>query len=147
MTTVKAPPSDTALAEPRAYARSSRRIQALAIDVLLHGTTLIALMSLLDLLGGQVPAAGAALGGWLGFTLFYEPVLVAWRGATLGHALSHLRVVDLESGRQPDLAHALIRFWLKATSGLVAFGFMAVTRRRQALHDLVAGTCVEEREP
>jgi len=146
MTTIDATHTDAALAAPPAYARFSRRIQALAIDVLVHGTTLITLMSLLDLLRGHRPAIGAAFAAWIGFALCYEPVLVSWRGATLGHTVAHLRVVDLETGGNPDAARAFARFWLKATSGVVACLFMVVTRRHQALPDLAVGTRVEERE-
>jgi uncharacterized RDD family membrane protein YckC len=146
MTSIDVAPVDPALAAPPAYARISRRIQAVAVDALVHGTTLIALMSLLELLREHREFIGGAFAGWLGFALLYEPVLVSRRGATLGHSLAHLRVVDLKTGGNPDATHAFARFWLKATSGLIALLFMAVTRRPQALHDLAAGTYVGERE-
>lgn len=146
MTSIDATDADRSLAALPASARFSRRIQALAVDILVHGTTLIALMSLLELMREHREFIGGAFAGWLGFTLLYEPVLVSRRGATLGHALAHLRVVDLETGGNPDAGHAFARFWLKATSGLITLVFMAVTRRHQALHDLAAGTYVGERE-
>ena len=135
-----------ALALRPAHARLSRRVHALAVDVLVHGSTLIALMSLLDLLRERHEFVGGAFAAWLGFALLYEPVLVARWGGTLGHAVAHLRVVDLETGGNPDAAHAFARFWLKAGSGPVALAFMALTRRPQAWHDLAAGTYVGERE-
>jgi uncharacterized RDD family membrane protein YckC len=145
MTSIEATRADHTLAAPLAYARFSRRFQAVAVDALVHGTTLIGLMSLLELLREHREFIGGAFAGWLGFTLLYEPLLVSRRGATLGHTLARLRVVDLETGGNPDVTHAFARFWLKVTSGLIALVVMAVTRRPQALHDLAAGTYVGER--
>ncbi len=144
MTTVNATQSDQPVIAAPAHARFCRRIQAAAIDVLVHGASLITLMSLLELAHGHRPVTGAAFAAWLGFAFLYEPVLVSWRGATLGHTLSGLRVVDLETGESPDAARALARFWLKATAGVIGFAVIALTGRPHALHDLAAGTCVEE---
>jgi uncharacterized RDD family membrane protein YckC len=144
MTTVSVTQSDVPVVAAPAHARCCRRIQAAAIDVLVHGASLIALMSLLELRHGHRPMTGAAFAAWLGFVLLYEPVLVSRRGATLGHMLAGLRVVDLETGGHPEPARAFARFWLKASSGALAFLVMALTGRPQALHDLAAGTFVEE---
>ena len=148
MTSVNVTHSASALAAvrppARAPARIARRVQAAAIDVLVHGASLITLMSLLELLHGHRQMTGAGFAAWIGFALCYEPVLVSRRGATLGHALSHLRVVDLETGASPHVASALARFWLKATSGVLGVALMAVTGRPHALHDLAVGTGVEE---
>ena len=145
MTTINLSHTDAAMAAP-APARFSRRVQAAAIDVLVHGASLIALMSLLELMHGHRHMTGAAFAAWIGFALSYEPVLVSRRGATLGHALSHLRVVDLETGARPDAGSAFARFWLKATSGILGLALMAVTGRPHALHDLAVGTIVQETE-
>ena len=146
MTSIDATRAEAALPPRLASARLSRRIQALAIDVMVHGSTLIVLMSVLELLGGRRPLAGAGLAGWLALVLVYEPLCVNFRGATLGHGLAGLRVIDLETGGPPDLARAFSRYWLKVSSGLVAVLFMAVSRDHQALHDLAVGTLVEERQ-
>ena len=144
MTTVNLTQSDPGLVAVPAHARFSRRIQAAAIDVLVHGASLIVLMSLLEMEHGHRPMTGAAFALWLGFAFLYEPVLVSRRGATLGHTLAGLRVVDLETGAPPEAARALARFWLKATAGAIGAAVMALTGRPQALHDLAAGTFVEE---
>jgi uncharacterized RDD family membrane protein YckC len=146
MTTIEATPADHALGARPAHARFSRRIQAVAVDILVQGTMLIALMTLLEVLRERRDLVGGAFAGWLGFALLYEPVLVSWRGATLGHALARLRVVDLETGGHPDATRAFARSWLKATSGPLALLVMAVTGWPQALHDLAAGTYVGEQE-
>lgn len=142
MTAIAAPAP--AAAAPAAAARFSRRLQALAIDALVHGTTLVVVMSLLELLDGP-PLGGAVLAGWLGLVLLYEPLLVSRRGATLGHAMAELRVVDVETAGNPNLARAFARHWIKLTAGFLAIGFMLVSGRPRALHDLAAGTRVEER--
>lgn len=116
------------------------------MDILVQGTLLIGLMSLLELLPERREIVGGAFAGWLGFFLLYEPVLVSWRGGTLGHALARLRVVDLATGGNPGATSAFTRSWLKATSGPAGVLFMVLTRRPQALHDLAAGTYVGERE-
>lgn len=134
----------TGLAAARVPAPFSRRIQAVAIDILVQGTTLVGLMSLLEMSRGHHLGTGVAFAGWLGFALLYEPVLVSRRGATLGHSMARLRVVDLATGGHPDAASALARFWLKATSGILAVVAMAVTPRHRALHDLAVGTSVED---
>jgi uncharacterized RDD family membrane protein YckC len=144
MTTVNITQSERAVAAIPVRARFSRRVQAAAIDVLVHGASLITLMSVLELVHGHRPMTGAAFAAWLGSALLYEPILVSRRGATLGHTLAHLRVVDLETGRPPDATSAFARFWLKATSGILAVGIMALTGRPHALHDLAVGTIVQE---
>jgi uncharacterized RDD family membrane protein YckC len=115
------------------------------VDLLVHGTSLTAMMSLLELLHGRQELAGGALAGWLGFAMLYEPLLVSWRGATLGHAVSGLRVLDRETGRNPGVLRAFARFWLKVTSGPVGLLIMVVSSRSQALHDTTVDTCVGER--
>jgi uncharacterized RDD family membrane protein YckC len=146
MTTIKVGHPESAVVAARAPARFSRRVQAAAVDVLVHGASLVTTMSLLELVPGHRHATSAAFAVWLGFAICYEPVLVSRRGATLGHALSHLRVVDLETGARPDLSSAFARFWLKATSGILGFTLAAITGRPHAPHDLAAGTVVQETE-
>ena len=74
-------------------------------------------------------------------------MLVAWRGATLGHAYANIWVVDARTGKIPSFLRAVGRFWIKGLLGLFAFVFMASTRRHQALHDLLFLTTVEIRDP
>jgi uncharacterized RDD family membrane protein YckC len=132
---------------PHLYARFSRRFRALAIDSAVYGTSLVALLLLIEGVGGRRAATGTAVFAWIAFLCLYEPLLVWRRGATLGHALTNLRVVDLRSGGNPGFLKSLGRFWLKSLVGLAAFAFMGTTRRHQALHDLAAGTTVELRDP
>ena len=131
-------------ASASAGARVSRRIQALAIDLMVQGSTLVVLLSALELMGGHRARTGLAFLGWLAVAVLYEPAFVSRRGATLGHMSAGLRVVDQETGGHPDPFRAFVRFWLKATSGVIALAFVVLSREHQALHDVAAGTCVEE---
>jgi hypothetical protein len=75
--------------------------------------------------------------------LLYEPVLVSRRGATIGHAVARLRVVDVRTGRWPSFGRAFVRFLIKGILGLPSFITMALDRRHQAVHDLLTHTAVQ----
>jgi uncharacterized RDD family membrane protein YckC len=139
--------ADTSAAPPRMYARFSRRFRALVVDSVVYAAALVSLIVLLEIGGGDRTHTRAIIIAWLAFVLLYEPVLVWRRGATLGHAYTNLRVVDLRSGGNPTFLRAFGRFWVKGLFGLLVFVFMGTTRRHQALHDLIFGTTVEIRDP
>jgi len=66
------------------------------------------------------------------------------RGATPGKRALGLEVVDLD-GERPGFARASLRFLMRGlTVATLMLGWLAIplTRRRQALHDLVSGTLV-----
>lgn len=66
------------------------------------------------------------------------------RQATFGKLLLGIKVVDL-SGRRISFARATGRFFAKILSGqvlLIGYFLAAFTERKQALHDLLAGTLV-----
>jgi uncharacterized RDD family membrane protein YckC len=112
-------------------------------DSVVYGVSLLALLLFIE--GADVPSGvGVPLfWAWVAAAVAYEPMLVWWRGATLGHSLYNLYVADAKTGRPPSLPRAVARTWLKALLGLLSFGWMALTRRHQALHDLATGTLVE----
>lgn len=129
-----------------AYAGFWRRFAAYAIDyliVLLFGTVL----------GAVVIQAGIVEDGTQGrFTLWllagyflYCTLLESspWQ-ATIGKRALKLKVTD-RHGERIGYARAAARFVAKLLSVLtLCLGYLliAVTRRRQALHDLIAGTLV-----
>jgi uncharacterized RDD family membrane protein YckC len=82
--------------------------------------------------------AGLIMGGMI----LYEPVLVAVAGGTLGHRSLGLRVVTANGYRPVSFHRALLRYVAKAVTGFTSFLFIVTTRRRQALHDVAAGTVV-----
>ena len=64
--------------------------------------------------------------------------------ATPGKVLMHLIVTDLEGGK-PSFARTTLRFFGKYISALIIFiGFIMIgfTKKRQGLHDKIAGTLV-----
>ena len=104
------------------------------------------------------PRAAAALIGpmFLGFLLvmlffigvqwlYFAGMESSERQATFGKAVMSLRVTDLE-GRRLSFGHASGRFFAKIISGLIPLGIGYImagfTEKKQALHDMIAGTLV-----
>ena len=129
---------------PPLYASFPRRIQAVLLD-----TTLLVVVFLLGTSFAASLAGAAARWTNLAVILavaLYEPVLVWRMGGTLGHRALNLRVVHDDGGRVP-FAAALARYLAKALLGLPSFLVMMVTARHQAVHDLVARSTVQVRDP
>lgn len=127
------------------YARLSRRLQAAVVDAAVYLTMPAA--AALVALAASDGRPHRPLAWALGVAAFlYEPLLVTWRGATIGHASKGVRVLALATGRPPAFPRALGRFVAKAATGLLAAPLVSLTARHQALHDLLAGTVVEVRD-
>src|SRR5215217_4317487 len=95
----------------------------------------------------DVPGSGrVVIVALLGVVLLYEPILVSVRGATIGHRRVDLQVVT-GSGHRPGFGRALARYLIKAILGIPAFLTMMLTRRHQALQDILTGTTVQVRDP
>jgi uncharacterized RDD family membrane protein YckC len=88
------------------------------------------------------------------FTLAIASVAVSWlyeawllssdRQATVGKMAVGLKVTDL-NGQRISFARATGRFFAKIVSSmtlLIGFIMAAFTERKQALHDMIAGTIV-----
>ena len=77
--------------------------------------------------------------------LYFAGMESSERQATFGNALMSLRVTDLQ-GRRMSFGHATGRFFSKIISGMIplAIGYIMAgfTARKQALHDMIAGTLV-----
>jgi len=153
-----APPADEIAAPPRlpagvaGYAGLWRRAAALAIDSIVLGVVTFpvrlivpfALFTGTDLaaMAGQVAGVAAILGcvWWLYYAGFESS---PWQ-ASPGKRLIGIRVTD-SSGARIRFGRASARLFAKLLSGLVfCLGFVlaAFTARKQALHDLLAGTLV-----
>ncbi len=83
--------------------------------------------------------------GWI-----YEAVLISssWQ-ATVGKRILSLKVVDGE-GNRVSFARATGRFFAKILSALIlCIGFLMIgfTKRKQGLHDMIAGTLVIKVKP
>lgn len=77
--------------------------------------------------------------------LYFAGMESSARQATIGKSLMSLQVADTD-GHRLSFGHATGRFFAKLVSGLIPFmiGYImaAFTARKQALHDLIAGTLV-----
>jgi len=96
---------------------------------------------------------GMILGGYFAAMLFY--LVLGWlyfalmessgRQATVGKAVLSLYATDL-AGRPLGFGHATGRYFAKIISGLIPFGIGYImagfTEKKQALHDMIAGTLV-----
>ena len=87
--------------------------------------------------------------GWLVLLilmwLYFAGMESSARQATFGKSVMSLRVTNYE-GRRISFGHATGRFFAKIVSGMIPFaiGYImaAFTEKKQALHDLIAGTLV-----
>jgi uncharacterized RDD family membrane protein YckC len=153
---------------PPAYAGFWVRFVASLIDGLILGIpfTLVVIV-LMFFLGGfglmmhrnaVDPQAAAALAGplllglllgglfFMGLEwLYFAGMESSERQATFGKAAMSVRVTDLE-GRRLSFGHATGRFFSKIISGMIplAIGYIMAgfTAKKQALHDMIAGTLV-----
>ena len=95
----------------------------------------------------EIEAAGQGLGyvigilvQWLYFTVSESST---WQ-ATLGKKMFGIRVTDME-GNKISFGKANGRYWSKIISAIILFiGFIMVafTKKKQGLHDIIAGTLV-----
>src|ERR1700680_311986 len=90
--------------------------------------------------------------GWLAFLillwLYFAGMESSARQATFGKSVMSLRVTNYE-GQRISFGHATGRFFAKLISGmiplLIGYLMAAFTEKRQALHDMIAGTLVLKR--
>ena len=125
------------------YATFTRRFRAMLTDTVLI-TCGLALILILGEIASDISASGRI--EWLliaGLLLLYEPLLIWRRGATIGHAWNQLRVVSDRTGQSPGIGRSFARFIIKVVLGLPSFVTMIVSRRHQAVHDLLTRTTVQ----
>ena len=126
------------------YARIWPRMMAILVD----GFVLIGAFVVAALVGANLPGSGGiAFVVWFAFWVLYDPVMVSRTGGTVGHHIQNLRVVSDRTGRPPSLVAAFIRNVVKGLLGVVSLLAMAGSTRQKAIHDLVAGTTVQARDP
>jgi uncharacterized RDD family membrane protein YckC len=127
------------------YATFARRLNALMLDFVLVAGFAGILIALALGVQESPPARIALFTAFWGLLLLYEPVCV-WRfGGTLGHRVFNLQVRDARGGEKLGLVRAVVRFLLKGFLGWLSFFTMALTKRRQALHDILTGSVVRIR--
>ncbi len=122
----------------------SIRLRAALYDYALFLLALVATLSLANA-AGSASNAIFILGALL--IALYDPVLVSWRGCTIGHLLCNLRVVDDRSRTNPSFAKSLVRFFIKTALGWLSFLTIFGSRRLKAIHDMATGTSLQVRDP
>jgi uncharacterized RDD family membrane protein YckC len=125
-----------------AFGSFGLRLRALVTDSVVLAFALVAIVMLISVTEA-IPGSGrVGVIGMFALLFLYEPLLVARRGATVGHRRANLHVVYDRSGEHPGFIRAFARFVLKTILGPLSFLSMALTRRHQALHDRLTGTTV-----
>lgn len=116
------------------------RVKAGIID----GSIILALTLLLPVLADRVPGQHPELNmaALFGPVLLLEPLLVSFRGATIGQSMYRLSVLHLKSKGRCPLPNAFVRYVVKLLLGWLSMIYMLFSRRQQAIHDHLAGTVV-----
>ncbi len=125
------------------YANIPQRVKAAFIDsIVLLG--MIYGVSELFALFETVPTAARVIAFICVFVL-YDPVLTSIYGGTMGHSFSGIQV-KRDGDRLSNISFpiAVLRFLLKATLGWVSLLTVSGNTKKQALHDLAAGSVVIE---
>lgn len=131
------------------YADLGKRFTAHLIDVLLiyFGVMILLLLSTIisDVIPGSVDDGILTFLSIIGFPWFYYSAMESSpRQATLGKMALKVMVTDLY-GNRISFGRATARFFSKMfISTILCIGFLLAffTRKKQALHDLIAGTLV-----
>jgi len=131
--------------DAQTYPRLLRRVQAVLVDSLILFFIILAWWYALPLLGSLPPGVRIAIPilAWI----LLDPLLVTFTGGSPGHHLRGLVVLSAADGGPLNLIRSLIRALVKSLTGWWAFIFVLMTRRHQALHDLVSGSIVRLRHP
>ncbi|MRI35155.1 RDD family protein [Endozoicomonas sp. OPT23] len=130
------------------YAGFLARLGAVILDTLFLIVFTVPLTYLIY--GHLFSGSGMVLGGWdlvinwllpaVIFILFWH-----WKGATPGKMLIPMKVVDLKTGLPPSVKVSVIRYFSYFASMIpffLGFAWIAFDRRKQGLHDKLAGTVV-----
>ncbi len=134
-----------------------RRWAALIVDSLILGAALVTVTLIIAIPTGLFSASSPESASivqiiYYGFYLLAAPIYYAGQEssaaqATLGKRIIGIKVVDRDGG-QLSFMHALGRWFAASLSYLTMYiGFLmaAFTEKKQALHDLIAGTYVVDR--
>lgn len=122
------------------FPRLLRRIQAVLIDSIITPVVLISSI----MLAGYLSLDSSFARGVLSFgpALSMEPLLVALTGGTIGHHIIGIKVRYANKDKNISIFHALFRFILKIFFGLPSLIFVLVTKRHQAIHDILSQAIV-----
>lgn len=122
------------------YPRLLRRVQAVLIDSLILSVVVIGSVSLSGALDFEEAWIKAA---FLLLPIFIlEPLMVSYSGGTIGHHILKLKVRNIKSDNNINIFLACIRFVLKSVLGWFSLVLVMVTKRHQAIHDILISSIV-----
>jgi len=78
------------------------------------------------------------------FVIFacYEPILVSFWGATIGHRFCKIEVQRIDNGKRLNIITAIIRFVIKYLLGWVSLFTISTSKHKQAIHDSIVSSVV-----
>lgn len=129
------------------YASFGKRFLAALLDVVILTIINILVRFVLGLVLGRAAAQVGSLLGILIAWAYYAYQESSDKQATIGKQALGIVVTDLE-GKRIDFIKATIRYFSKILSSLILLiGYImaAFTEKKQALHDMIAGTLVVEK--
>ena len=74
--------------------------------------------------------------------LLYDPLMISFMGATIGHRINKIKVQRFDNGKKINIALALIRFVIKALLGWVSLITISSNEKKQAIHDAIVNSIV-----
>lgn len=122
------------------YPRLLRRVRASQIDAVIFIVVIVLWWICLPYLQGLHGSVRLGLLFILWFLL--DPLLVAITGSTPGHHLMNISIVDVNTLQRLGLFRALCRSLLRTSFGWVSLVVILITKKHQALHDLVVRSTV-----
>lgn len=129
---------------PLYYPRLIKRVRALLID-----SILLPVAALATLLIGASTGISSTGGKLLLIVLpvfILEPVMLATTGGTIGHHLNGVKVTKKNGLDRINIFAAVIRFGVKLFFGWFSLIAVLITKKHQAVHDLVTGSIVTHRD-
>ena len=128
------------LSAAEGYPRLLRRLQGVFIDGVV--IPIAAVGSLVALSYAGVESLWIKVGCPLAVIFLLDPVAVSATGGSVGHHVMGLRVRKAGKDERIGLLAAFVRLLVKTFFGIPAFFVAFITRKRQALHDLVAQSLI-----
>lgn len=74
--------------------------------------------------------------------ILYEPLMVSFLGASVGHSLIKIKVIDERTNKYLPFWRALIRLLLKVSLGWISLFTIAINDKKKAIHDEVVNALV-----
>jgi len=127
------------------YPRLLRRVRAVLVDTVIAVFVIFGWFAVLPLLAEFPWQLKVSILLVIWFVL--DPLLV-WRiGGTPGHYFMSLRIQDKSSGENIGVLRAVFRALTKLVTGAWSLIFILLTKKHQALHDLIFKTTVVLNNP